>query len=128
CGGAGSGVVQSGTAQSTDALSPVEEPELVEAIDLIATWLAIVGIGDHASMDELRAPEFTHRQSRAGDEESASESALDAARSVRACGDVELHVADDGYQVEMFVQVVRSNDTLAWGTRRLVLRRGPNGL
>ena len=102
--------------------APERSHEHTEAVDLLAAWAALAGLGEAASGGELRAERFVYRQVHAG----LHTSSEDHARALRICGDPELHVVEGGYDVELFVQTVEGPDTLAWGPRHLELR-GPSG-
>ena len=85
-----------------------------EALDLLATWLAVAGFGDGAV-------DYSYRELTADDPPRVV-STRDTATALRICGDATLRVVDGGYDVELSVQVIREDGRLAWGQRRLTFR------
>lgn len=101
-------------------LHPTTTPEAVdEAVALLATWVAMVGVADPAASDELYAPDFRFAEvSPAG----AARQTLDRTSQIRVCGDPGLWAVEGGFDVVIQVQVLGTDRAVRSGRRLLEMR------
>lgn len=100
----------------------VERPsddEVAEAVDILATWVALDGIDDVDELGELRSFGFTYSRARV----SGAFAQPHATEALRVCGPPELYVVEGGFDATMNVQAVEEDGALRWGRRWLTLRR-----
>jgi hypothetical protein len=107
-------------AHAPDATSARREaaraPE--EALDLLAEWVALAGLGDPSAMRRLETRDFVFRERSAAGAERHEE----RAGRLRLCGDAELRVVDGGVDVAMWVQTLGDDGVVRCGPRRLSMR------